>query len=64
MVLGFLVRLSVSWSLGFAVLGARSSWGSHTHPLVWYLISLVLLISFVSLVVISLVVKLQAGDAR
>ena len=36
--------------MGLAAHGAR------THPLVWYLISLVLLISFVSLVVISLVI--------
>ena len=49
-----------SWSdsrslglLGSAVLGARSSWGSHAHPLVSCFSSLVL---FVSLFVISLVV--------
>jgi hypothetical protein len=49
----FLVRLVGSWSLGFAVLGVRSSWGSHAHPLVSCFVSLVL---FVSLFVISLVV--------
>ena len=56
---GFLVRLSVSWSLGFAVLGARSSWGSHAHPLASCFVSLVLFVSLfgISLVVISLVVS-------
>ena len=47
-ILWFLVRLSVSWSLGFAVLGARSSWGSHAHPLASCFVSLALLALLVS----------------
>ena len=50
---GFLVRLSVSWSLGFAVLGARSSWSSRAHPLALCFISLALMVSRVSFVYLS-----------
>ena len=51
--LGFLLRLSVSWSLGCAVLGARSSWGSHAHPLASCFVSLALLVSRISSVYLS-----------
>ena len=49
MVLGFLVRLSVSWSLGFAILGVGSSWDSHAHPLSACFVSLVLFVRLVFL---------------
>ena len=56
---GFLVRLSVSWSLGFAVLGARSSWGSHAHPLACFVL-LALLVSRISSVYLSKVAQFLA----
>ena len=49
-----------SWSetrslglLGSAVLGARSSWGSHAHPLASCFVSLALLVSRISSVYLS-----------
>ena len=59
MVLGFLVRLSVAWSLGFAVLGAGSSWGSHAHPLASCFVSLALLVSRISSVYLSKVAQFE-----
>ena len=50
---GFLVRLSVAWSLGFAVLGARSSWSSRAHPLASCFVSLALMVSRISSVYLS-----------
>ena len=42
-----------AWSLGFAVLGAGSSWGSHAHPLASCFVSLALMVSRISSVYLS-----------
>ena len=42
-----------AWSLGFAVLGAGSSWGSHAHPLASCFVSLALMVLPISSVYLS-----------